>query len=491
MSRLKNKSDAEDLTNDIVTAILTSADRIKNDNAFYGYVWKIAANTYKSFLKKRKKQSLGEFCEYISDNKDFADDIISKQDASVLRREIALLSKEYRECTVAYYFDNLSCSQISKKSGISLEMVKYYLFKTRKILKEGICMERQFGEKSFRPAPFEFITIFSGTHNKEYHSLFSRKLPGQILLSAYYTPMSTRELSTELGVGTVYLEDELALLQKYGLITKLSNGKYLTGLVIFTDEFTNEFYKKCEKTTCTILLDIFKSFKAKLDKIRKLCPASKKLLDNRMLWGLIFPLMLEGHRRFEKKHPNADGKSKLYDGAFGINYGITESETDKSFSSGAFAGYSRIDEKFYATAADFGILPAKNRYFEGCDMTLFKEKLYAAKDSGSCEILLLYENERSQILELLSDEITLFEKLYDSFFEKACDIMSMHAPSQTDHSQESIIFGTLFFRTVGFIGGCAVKSGALPLPDFSGPAAICITKSDESSNKCVSQSVLV
>ena len=76
-------------------------------------------------------------------------------------------------------------------------MVKYYLFKTRKILKEGISMEREFGEKSFRPSPFEFRTIFTGVFNQEYHNLFARKLPGQILLAAYYTPMTIRELAIE------------------------------------------------------------------------------------------------------------------------------------------------------------------------------------------------------------------------------------------------------------------------------------------------------
>ena len=41
-----------------------------------------------------------------------------------LHREIALLSKEYRECTVAYYFDELSCAEVAEKLGISLELVE-------------------------------------------------------------------------------------------------------------------------------------------------------------------------------------------------------------------------------------------------------------------------------------------------------------------------------------------------------------------------------
>ena len=193
LSRVSSKEDAEDLTNDIVVAMLQSADKLKTPEAFYGYVWGIAANTYRKFLRKRRRYEQEESTETSSENYgydcfavsgDFAEDLAEhmelQENAAKLRREIALLSKEHRECTVAYYYEELSCAEVAKRLGISLEMVKYYLFKTRKILKEGISMEREFGEKSFKPEPFEFVTIFEKNFNREYHNMFKRKLPGQI-----------------------------------------------------------------------------------------------------------------------------------------------------------------------------------------------------------------------------------------------------------------------------------------------------------------------
>ena len=191
LSRVSNKEDAEDLTNDIVVAILQSADKLQNPEAFYGYVWGIAANTYRKFLYKRNRrqkevhfggvQDAGDEEKEISmDNlaaegdfvEELAEEMELRENMTKLRREIALLSKEHRECTVAYYFEEQSCMEIAKRFNISLEMVKYYLFKTRKILKEGISMEREFGEKSFKPEPFEFVTIFSESFNREYHNMF-------------------------------------------------------------------------------------------------------------------------------------------------------------------------------------------------------------------------------------------------------------------------------------------------------------------------------
>ena len=52
-----------------------------------------------------------------------------------LRRELSLLSKMHREVSVMYYVKNMSCSEIAKAQNISIEMVKYHLFKTRKLLK--------------------------------------------------------------------------------------------------------------------------------------------------------------------------------------------------------------------------------------------------------------------------------------------------------------------------------------------------------------------
>ena len=48
----------------------------------------------------------------------------------------------------------------------------------------------------------------------------------------------------------------------------------------------------------------------------------------------------------------------------------------------------------------------------------------------------------------------------------------MHAPKALDDQIDRILYQTIFFHTLGLIGGCAVKSGALELPDFEGPAAM-------------------
>ena len=119
LSRVSDKEDAEDLANDIVVAILQSASKLRDEDAFYAYVWAIAGNTYKKFLRKKSHLQFAELDESVPSDTDFLEEMQRCEDIKILRRELALLSKDYRECTIAYYFDGLSCAEVAKKQGIS------------------------------------------------------------------------------------------------------------------------------------------------------------------------------------------------------------------------------------------------------------------------------------------------------------------------------------------------------------------------------------
>ena len=168
MSKLYDKSEAEDLTNDIICAVLKSLNNLKEDKAFYGFLWRIAENTLRMKLRKKKYETV-EFDETFAGVywETPEDSFIQSEQIQILRRELSLLSRQYREVTVLYYIHGKSCSEISSKLNISNEMVKYYLFKTRKILKEGIGMTREFGEKSYNPSTFRMDYWGGGSNTVE------------------------------------------------------------------------------------------------------------------------------------------------------------------------------------------------------------------------------------------------------------------------------------------------------------------------------------
>lgn len=473
LSRVSRKEDAEDLAGDIILAILQNGTRIRDDNAFFGYIWAIAANTYKKFLRKKSHMQYELLDEELADEADFTREILKSQEFHVLRRELSLLSREYRECTVAYYFEGLSCAETASRLCISLEMVKYYLFKTRKILKEGISMEREFGTKSYNPVKFEFRPIFSGSYNEEYRNLFSRKLPGNILVSVYYTPMTIRELAIEMGVASAYLEDEIALLEKYRLLTPLPGGKYQSCLVIFTEDFRKEFYKTAEKTLAEDMGVFISKVKEKLPAVRALNFPGSELEDACLIWAILFECIRKGWHLFRSALGEKGRESELYRGATGINCGYTYescSETDE-YSSYSFAGYKSLDRPYAACYADFGIIPLRNR------PSSFFEKLTENLDGvlgGFAEALVpVFTREQKNALEtILQKEIEKLAEIYGSLYQTALAVMRVHVPGHMALLVENVLVSTLFYDTVGLVGLCAVRSGELSVPDTDSPLGV-------------------
>ncbi len=473
LNRAAVKEEAEDLAGDIILAILQSVPRLKNDDAFYGWFWAIAANTVKKYFRKKSSSFVVEMDESYSESEDISEAVIYNEEIAVLRRELTLLAKEYRECTLAYYFDELSCREISDKFGISIEMVKYYLYKTRRILKEGMTMSREYGEKSYRPATFHFHTIFSGAFNREYQNLFSRKLPGNILYCAYYTPMTVSELSLELGVSAVYLEDEIELLKKYDLLTVTGNSKVQTKLCIFTEAYDREFYRAAEERFTGRLDGILASVKQKLPEIRKLNFRGCAMEENRLMWALYYKLICEGCGHW-KDFCHVEYPRVLYGDAKGVVYGVDYEEGEGIYSSNAFAGYYGLSETTAANFADFGVLGDKNAFGSGHNWSRLSEFVKQSREGGACAPLAYFTPEQVDRIygEILSEEIAALGEFYRDLTDCAAEIMKNHAPKSVAEEVDAVLKSTIFHRTVGLMGKLAVDTGGMKQPDDDLPAAV-------------------
>ena len=296
--KLYDKDSAEDLTSEIICEILASAENLENDEAFWGYAWKIAENTFRKFIRRNKiiskKVELNENTDNVGFYHSPLDQYIEKEEKDeqtyLLRRELSLLSSVHRKITVSYYIHNKSCAEIASEQNMSVEMVKYHLFKSRKILKEGVSMTRKLGEKSYNPGVFR--VDFWGNVSPKYRELFDRSLPGAIMLAAYEKPLTAEELSIELGVAMPYLEEELEILESAELIKRIGT-KYQTNIVIITDAFEKDFLKSVESIYTKAAKEIFESSKSLLGKVRQLKFKGNDLDDNRLLWLIISMVLLE------------------------------------------------------------------------------------------------------------------------------------------------------------------------------------------------------
>ena len=295
LARTSNREDAEDLAQDILVKIMTSAQNLRNDEAFYGFMWAVAGNVYKDWLRKKSRHKPAELTEIDATEEFDFEKLDNESDVYLLRRELALLNEKHRKATILYYINNKSCSQIANELSVSESMVKYLLFKSRKILKEGMNMERIYGEQSYNPKGLEIQ--FLGNGNNRYWQLGKRIVPQNILFACYNDKLTPEQISLEIGVGLPYIEDDINMLAEHDLLLKDGN-KYYTNIPIFTNELSDEIDRKTAHLKTIIAEKARKAIVDNEEKIRAIgfrgCDMSKNVFRWQMLCIILYNALIDG-----------------------------------------------------------------------------------------------------------------------------------------------------------------------------------------------------
>ena len=498
-ARLYDKNDVDDLTHEIVCEVLKSAGRIKNEDAFWAFLWKVAENTFLKFIKQKERRSalLTLTNEDVSADADYSpeEEIIelesSDDSLNLLRRELSLLTKIHREVCLAFYFQNESCKEIAAEKDISLEMVKYHLFKTRQLLKEGIGMERQFGKKSYNPGVFRIN--FWGDSN-HYWNLFRKKLPGSILLAAYYTAMTDRELSLELGVAMPYLEDELEELVDSGVLLK-KGDKYRTNLIILTKDYEKDLENKTRGFFDEISNEMLGLTKSILPKIKKLPFDGDNIDDNRLLVALMNIAFVNAFWKLSETHPYGEYKP-LKLGGHGFIWGH-----DNDYENGHFAGISMYikadDRNCWISTENYKVFDncchwSHSHWKPNCDLTLsavendtlpdvaedvLNEALregYIKLENGilSATFPVFDASIYDRVVELLTPVI---EKTCNTMLEyaaKVAELLAQHCPASVRNQCNTIASVNYRLDTTAIIFETLVKKGLITLPNGKAPMTI-------------------
>lgn len=254
LKRTGNREYAEDLSGDISLEILTMLNRGYKPENFNAWMWTVAKAKYARWVKNKQISSYAianwDISDYtdISSGENIENNIVREEEIHLLRRELALMSREYREITVAYYIENKKISDISKAVNLPEGTIKRKLSESRKYLKEGISMTRTYGKRSYSPENINFHCNRINPQDNVPDSLFSSKLSKNILLEAYINPCSTEELSISLGVAAPYLEEELDKLVEGLLLAKTKDNKYETDFIILERTTQKKIFDKTLET---------------------------------------------------------------------------------------------------------------------------------------------------------------------------------------------------------------------------------------------------
>lgn len=236
LTKTSNREDAEDLSQDILLELFKSVKNIRDDKAFYGFMWAVAENVYKQWYKKKLKMKTCELTETIADTTVDVE-LDTDSDIYLLRRELSLLAEKYRKSTILYYIDGESCHRIADKLHLSESMVKYLLFKSRKILKEGMSMERKLGELSYNP--IDLIPLYHGSGPNLFGAFMTHKMRQNIVQACYNDSLTAQQISLETGIPLPYIDDELNALVDKAILIK-EGPRYKANVIVITSECTEE-----------------------------------------------------------------------------------------------------------------------------------------------------------------------------------------------------------------------------------------------------------
>lgn len=470
LSHTNSKTEAEDLSQDILVELLKSSCNLRDDKAFYGFMWSVARNVYKNWCKKKNKNLFCELDEGLPKNDDCFEVLLEKDsEISLMRRELALLSEKYRKATVLYYFEGLSVSAISSRLNVSESMVKYLLFRSRIILKEGMGMERNYGEQSYNPKNLTLLYWGNGTNN--YYDLCKRKIPQNILMACYNDALTIEEISLQTGVPVAYLEDDIDILVENDVLMRKGN-KYLTNIVIFTKEFTLEINHKAVDLQKEIANDVMNAVNEKEKEVRSLNFYGSDMDKNTFCWQMtcfilyqaiveklqnnmqiVFPKTKTGANAFVWGGENFENDNWSDGFGFGISNVNNRKGDYMQFMDFPINTQPMVHHYFYRSVAAanvyFDIANGKQDEFSDNDLELIAQMLqkgYLKKDDHKLIINCpIFTREQYEHWVLIFDNVTsTISNKAKSLIELITEILLNHTPNYLHTTAKQLAYLCLF-----------------------------------------------
>jgi RNA polymerase sigma factor (sigma-70 family) len=297
LKKTGNQYDAEELVQETALEMIKMLNRNYEPAHFNAWMWTVAKKRYARWCKNKQvklsRYELDDISDYarIADDSCVEEDILLGEDIELLRRELALLTKDYREIVVSYYFGGEKIDAISKMTGLPEGTVKRKLHEARKNIKEGMKMARTKGQRSYAPEDIAFaynINIASGGYPLgQPWNLLKSLARKNIVLEAYNNPSTVEELSLALGIASPYIEDELVNLLETNVMVKHNDGRIETNFVIIDADTQKQLmaFAADAEQICPIICGVIEK---NIDKIRNIGFINHDMPKEYLYWCLFY-----------------------------------------------------------------------------------------------------------------------------------------------------------------------------------------------------------
>jgi RNA polymerase sigma factor (sigma-70 family) len=298
LKKTGNPYEAEELVQETALEIIKMLNKGYEPKNFDAWMWTVIKKRYARWCKANKiklsKYKIDDIFNYAetADDESVEDSVLYKNDIELLRRELALMAKDYRDIVVSYYFNNKKIETISKNTGLPEGTVKRKLYEARKNIKEGMKMARTKGQRSYAPEEIDFS--YNVNHSPEKYplgrpwNLMKRLAAKNIVLEAYNNPSTLEDLSLALGIAVPYIEDELITLLDSEVVIKHTDGRIETNFVIIDAETQKRTQERMEEAGNDISVIICGLIEKNMDKIRGIGFINQNMPKEYLYWCLLF-----------------------------------------------------------------------------------------------------------------------------------------------------------------------------------------------------------
>ncbi|MCH5324670.1 MAG: sigma-70 family RNA polymerase sigma factor [Eubacterium sp.] len=232
--RISDIEQAKDLSQDILLAAVTAIRKGGRFDSFHSWYWRMARNKYADWVRIKQNSALPleSFEGMRSEDMLPEERVVSDEEISELNYSLSRLAAIYRETVIRFYLKKQTVAQIAAEMGVPEGTVKWRLSDARDKLKKEFDNMPKTGTAAYAPYIIDDMS-WNGEVAKPQKVFYSTKIPAQIAVICRAEPKSINEISEEIGVAPVYLEEIIGRMLEVQLLKASGKDKYLTNYLVF------------------------------------------------------------------------------------------------------------------------------------------------------------------------------------------------------------------------------------------------------------------
>ena len=250
--RISDSEAAKVLSQDILLTAIQNINAGKSFVSFNSWYWKMAHNKYADLVEARRKKRelpLDEAYDICDMSVQPLDAMISREQRSKLNYSLSRLAEIYREIIIRYYLKEQPIKQISDELDIPVGTVKWRLFDAKTQLRERMENMNNTGRTAYALSKTNYECSYNS--NFAVKVINSTKICPQVMVICRSEAKTLNDISDELGVAPVFMEEFLNNMKNAGLVRMPTKDKYIANHCVIPESA----YNKAQKYAADVFLD--------------------------------------------------------------------------------------------------------------------------------------------------------------------------------------------------------------------------------------------